>query len=178
MEVLSEFANILASKIAIISVLYVLVLFLIFSDLFSGIRKAKLKGDYSGFFRPRKKNKDKVEGEYISSYGLQKTVNKIARYYNMLFAVTAIDMMQMLGVFYMRYKESITFIPILPLFTFLAALFIGVIEIKSIYENAEQKEKAKAAQAARFIGEALKDTDTLRIVQNVLKQKDNEEKNS
>ena len=169
MEVLHGFWEVLASKIPIIAAFYVIVLVLIMLDLWSGIRKAKLKGDYAGFFKPRKKKKRKGEEDgYISSYGLQRTVNKIARYGNMLFAITAIDIMQMLAVFYMRQKDAISFIPLIPLFTFLAAFFVCVIEVKSIYEKAEQKDKAKSAEAARILGELLRVSQAKDAVETVL----------
>jgi hypothetical protein len=169
MEALTGFFNILGLKLTFVVAIYILVLLLAFLDLWSGIRKAKRKGEYKGLFRSRKeRRKEKKAGEYISSYGLRKTVNKIARYFNMLFAVTVIDIMQMLTVYKMEYDNVFVFLPILPIFTFLAGIFIGIIEIKSIYEKAEQKDKAKAAETAKFIREALKDRETTEIISNIL----------
>lgn len=57
--------------------IYMLVLLLIGADLWSGYRKAKQRG------------------EARTSYMLRKTVDKIARYYNALLALTFVDCMQM-----------------------------------------------------------------------------------
>jgi hypothetical protein len=178
MEALTNFFNLLSLKLTFVVVIYVLVLLLVSLDLWSGIRKAKHRGEYKGFFRKHKqREKTSKQGEYISSYGLQKTVNKVARYFNMLFAVTVIDIMQMLAVYKMEYDNVFVFLPILPIFTFLAGIFIGIIEIKSIYERAEQKDKAKYAGAAKFIKEALKDRETKEIISNILNKIESDENN-
>ena len=159
MNILEQFLSYLSLKALILAVIYTLVLVLILLDLWSGIRKAK------------------AQKEFISSYGLRKTLAKIAKYYNMLFAVTAIDFIQMLAIFELKQQGSMSVIPMLPIFTFLAAIFIGVIEIKSIYEKTEQKDKAKVAETAKFIREALKDKDTREVIINILAQIKTDEKN-
>ena len=63
--------------------LYMLVFFAAMADLCSGIRKAKLRG------------------EVRSSYGFKRTVDKLARYYNLLIALTVVDCMQMAGIWYL-----------------------------------------------------------------------------
>ena len=62
---------------------YVLVLLAVLADLISGVRKAKKRG------------------EATRSKALRRTVDKIARYYNVLFALTVIDAMQIAGVEYL-----------------------------------------------------------------------------
>ncbi|MEL7586670.1 MAG: hypothetical protein AAGU19_08135 [Prolixibacteraceae bacterium] len=100
--------------------LYSLVLIAIMADLWSGVRKAKSLG------------------KARTSYGFKRTVDKIARYYNTLIALSVVDTMQMGGVWYLDgfYGYSI---PILPIITLVGAIGIGLIEIKSIYEKAEDK---------------------------------------
>ncbi len=97
----------------VILAFYVSDLLLIFSDLWSGLRKAKQRG------------------EMKSSYGLKKTVDKIARYFNMLFAITIIDCIQM-AVIYILDNYYGYGIPMLPVLTALGSIFIGVIEVKKI----------------------------------------------
>lgn len=101
---------------------YVLVLLAVLADLVSGCRKAKKRG------------------ELRSSYGFRKTVDKLGRYYLPLFALTVVDVMQMVAVWYL-----ITFhnyhIPLFPAMTLLGSIGIGIIEIKSILEKAEDKVK-------------------------------------
>jgi uncharacterized membrane protein len=149
MEILSDFFAVFGRKAAILTAVYILVFMLILLDLWSGVRKAKRKGDY------------------ISSYGLRKTLNKIARYYNMLFAVSVIDILQMLAVFYAKYNGVVLFLPILPVFTFLAAIFIGIIEVKSIYEKSDKKDKARAADTFGLLRELFGDSEAGRIINNI-----------
>lgn len=103
--------------------IYVAVLLLIGADLWSGVRKARRRH------------------EVRTSKGYRQTVQKIARYYNMLMALTVMDAMQMGGVWYLDtfYGHAI---PLLPVVSLLGAIGIGCIEIKSIYEKADQKERA------------------------------------
>lgn len=103
--------------------IYVAVLLLIGADLWSGVRKARRRH------------------EVRTSKGYRQTVHKVARYYNMLMALSVMDAMQMGGVwcldaFYAHH------IPLLPVVTLLGAIGIGCIEVRSIYEKAEQKERA------------------------------------
>lgn len=97
-----------------------LVLLSIMADLWSGVRKAK----QNGIIR--------------SSYGFKRTVDKIARYYNVLLALSIVDAMQMTSLWYLERYYSYT-IPIFPVITLLGAIGISLIEIKSIYEKAEDK---------------------------------------
>jgi hypothetical protein len=100
--------------------LYSLVLIAIMADLWSGVRKAKSLG------------------KARTSYGFKRTIDKIARYYNTLIALSVVDTMQMGGVWYLDgfYDYSI---PVLPIITLVGAIGLGLIEIKSIYEKAEDK---------------------------------------
>ena len=113
----------------ILLIIYILVAVSIFLDLWAGVRKAKARG------------------EFRSSAGYRKTVDKFCRYYNMLLAVTVIDLLQMLilGLLNHVYGYSI---PVLPLITALGAIFICWIEIKSIFEKNDKKEQAKIQAAA------------------------------
>jgi len=121
----------------VILVFYVSDLFLVICDLWSGIRKAKKRG------------------EVRSSYMLKKTVDKLARYYNMLFAVTLVDCIQMAIVYIMDNYYGYG-VPLLPIFTAIGSIFIGIIEVKSIYEKAEDKIKIEYEQAAKLVSEFAK----------------------
>ena len=74
----------------------------------------------------------------------------MSRYYNALFALSVIDAMQMVAVLYLRMTDTAT-VPILPVFTLFGALSIAIIEVKSIYEKASEKEQADADEAARMV---------------------------
>ncbi len=100
--------------------IYMLVLFAILADLWSGVRKAKKNGIAR------------------SSYGFKRTVDKIARYYNVMLALTVIDFMQMSSIWYLEQFYGYHII-MFPFITLLGAIGIGLIEVKSIYEKAEDK---------------------------------------
>ena len=123
-------------QLIIIACVYALVLFVVFLDLWAGIRKAKQRG------------------EYRSSYGLRKTVDKISRYFNMILVITSIDVVQMLAITQLNPQTNHT-LPVLPFFTFIGAMFVGFIELKSIYENSEAKERAKIGDAAKILSQII-----------------------
>lgn len=100
--------------------IYIEVFIMILADLWSGLRKAKQRG------------------EVRSSYGYKKTIDKIGRYYNALIALTIIDTMQISGVWYLDNYYGWA-IPIFPVVTLLGALGISLVELKSICEKANQK---------------------------------------
>ena len=91
-------------------------------DYWSGIRKAKKRG------------------EKIRSDKMKRTVDKVARYYNAILAMVVLDIIQISAfVFLHIYNDwsAYTF----PLFTFIAVMFVAAIEIKSIIEPADAKER-------------------------------------
>lgn len=96
-------------------------MFILF-DLAAGIRKAK------------KRN------ESITSDKWKRTVDKVARYYNALLAIVFIDCLQISLIWYLDTYHGNS-IPIFPVFTLLGAIGIGLIEVKSILERAEDKVK-------------------------------------
>lgn len=145
----NEFINAVFPQLLILAFLYFAVLCAIGLDLIAGIRKAKARG------------------EYRSSTGYRRTVDKVGRYFNMIFVVTLIDVVQMLGIFALNQQTAMK-LPILPLLTFVAAIFAGFIEPKSIYETNDEKEKAKINEVAKLAGSVIKDHDTTEIVAAVI----------
>ena len=117
--------------------IYIEVFFMILADLWSGVRKAKLRG------------------EIRSSYGYKKTIDKIARYYNALIALTVIDAMQMGGVWYLDGYYGWSW-PIFPVVTLLGAFGISLVEFKSIYEKADEKVKGDYKEVALLAAEIAK----------------------
>lgn len=110
---------------------------MILADLWSGIRKARTRG------------------EVRSSYGYKKTIDKIARYYNAMIALTVIDAMQMGGIWYLDNYYGWT-IPIFPVVTLLGALGISAVELKSIYEKADDKVRSDYKEVALLAAEIAK----------------------
>lgn len=134
----------------IVTFVYIAVLLFIALDLWAGIRKAKARG------------------EYRSSYGLRKTVTKIAGYYNMLLVITVIDALQIVAITVLQVN-----LPAFPFFTLAGALFVGFIELKSIYEKNDAKQKAKVQEAAVLLSQIIeksKDNDALNHLLEILKR--------
>jgi hypothetical protein len=110
------------------------------ADLWSGVRKAKKNGITR------------------SSYGFKRTVDKIARYYNVLLALTVVDVMQMSSLWYLEKYYSYHW-PIFPVVTLVGAIGICLIEIKSIYEKAE--DKVRIENVANMAGKIITNKDDI-----------------
>lgn len=126
------------TQLVLLFVIYILVAVAIFLDLWAGVRKAKARG------------------EFRSSTGLRKTVAKFCSYYNMLLAITVIDILQMLVVGLLDFEYGYT-VPVIPITTAAGACFIGFIEVKSIFEKNADKERAKVQAAANDLQKLIKD---------------------
>ena len=136
--------------------IYMMVLLSILADLWSGVRKAK-------------KN-----GVARSSYGFKRTIDKIARYYNVMLALTVIDAMQMCALWYLEKYYYYTW-PIFPFITLLGAIGVCLVEIKSIYEKAE--DKARLENVAHMAGKIITNRDDLsEIVKAVIEYLKSNEK--
>lgn len=124
----------LGTALLLVIIEYTGVLLAIVADLWSGLRKARLA---------------KVPH---TSRALRRTVDKIARYFNALLALTILDGMIIAGIIYLQ-ATNIASVPIIPIFSLLGAIALTIIEIKSICEKAE--EKGDLSQAAKTIKELL-----------------------
>lgn len=122
----------------VILLFYVAALGFIFTDLWTGVRKAKKRG------------------EFRTSEGYKKTVEKINKYFAMHFAMTLVDAMQ-IALFYVLYSEYGHDIPLLPVFTFISVLYEAYVEIKSITEPADIKEKKQQDDFKRLLKQALEE---------------------
>lgn len=117
-------------------------LFFIGFDFWAGIRKAKQRK------------------EKITSDGWKRTVDKIARYYNMLLALVVIDCMQVGGVWYLDCYYDYH-VPIFPYITLIGAMVVAAIEVRSIFEKAEDKVKKQVSDVSVLITALIKsNTDT------------------
>lgn len=97
-------------------------LFFVLADLWSGLRKAKQRG------------------ESITSKKYRNTVNKLSRYYNVLLALGVIDALQLVCFWYMNTYFDWS-MPLFPWLTLLGSIGVGAIETKSIMEPADKKEQ-------------------------------------
>ena len=120
--------------------IYLMVLLAIMADLWSGVRKAKKNGIAR------------------SSCGFKRTIDKIASYYNAMLALTVIDAMQMSSLWYLEKYYGYHW-PIFPIVTLVGAIGICLIEIKSIYEKAE--DKVRIENVANMAGKIITNKDDI-----------------
>ena len=100
-------------------------------DYWSGIRKAKKRGDK------------------IRSNKMKRTVDKVARYYNAILAMVVLDVIQISAFVFLHIYNAwsaYTF----PFFTMIAVLFVAAIEIKSIVEPADAKERRELQEVTEL----------------------------
>lgn len=121
--------------------LYLLVFVGIMTDLWSGVRKAK------------------INGVARSSYGYRRTIDKISRYYNVLIALTVIDAMQMSSIWYLDTYYHYDRLPMFPFMTLIGAIGLCMIEMKSIYEKAE--DKVRIENVANMAGKIITNKDDI-----------------
>jgi len=117
---------------ALMLLCYVIILGLIFCDLRAGIRKAKQRG------------------EFRTSDGYKRTIEKIAKYFNMTFALSLIDAMQLAMILFLFHFYRIDVV-MMPWFTMLALGYVGFVEVRSIWEPANIKEAKQQQEYRRTI---------------------------
>ena len=128
---------------------YFLVLAAAAADLASGLRKARRRG------------------ETTRSRALRRTVDKLARYYNVLIVLTVVDAMQITAAVFLRTVEGYD-VPTIPVFTLIGSLGMAFIEVKSIFEKGDDKEKQQLAELVSLL-ESLADNDRLKRILEKLK---------
>ncbi len=128
---------------------YFLVLAAAAADLASGLHKARRRG------------------ETTRSRALRRTVDKLARYYNVLIVLTVVDAMQITAAVFLRTVESYD-VPTIPIFTLIGSLGMAFIEVKSIFEKGDDKEKQQLAELVSLL-ETIADNDRLKRIIEKLK---------
>lgn len=135
--------------LAIVVAEYFLVLAAAAADLASGLHKARRRG------------------ETTRSRALRRTVDKLARYYNVLIVLTVVDAMQITAAVFLRTVESYD-VPTIPIFTLIGSLGMAFIEVKSIFEKGDDKEKQQLAELVSLL-ETIADNDRLKRIIEKLK---------
>lgn len=110
-------------------IILVLPLVSIALDFWSGTRKAKQRR------------------EPITSEGWKRTVAKINKYYNFILAMLVIDALQVLFFWTLDVLYDYS-IPLVPVFTTLSVLVVCSIEVKSIFEKADAKDRKDISDIA------------------------------
>lgn len=130
---------------------YMLDFLAIVGDLVSGVRKAKSAG------------KERL------SVGYRRTVDKLCKYYNSLFSVSVLDCFLMLAVYAFQTKGMLVSFPLFPPATIIVGGYLAFIEVRSVFEKLEEKEKARAEQDFASLAKML-DNEKLQKVIEVLKE--------
>lgn len=98
-------------------------------DFWAGVRKAKARGDR------------------IRSDKMQRTIQKMSRYYNAILAMMVLDAVQITGFTFLHIYSGWTLFTF-PVATLLSVLFVAAIEIKSIIEPADAKESREMKEVS------------------------------
>lgn len=118
-------------QLLIIVLFAVLVLGAAMIDLIIGVRKSKRAGNKFG------------------SSPLKRSVTKLLIYFSTLVLAGFIDTAQMVMVHSWTFQHSATF-PVLPFFSFVVTVLLLTVEIKSVLETSEQKDKARMLEIGKM----------------------------
>ena len=91
--------------------------------------------------------KARERGEAITSDGWRRTASKLSRYYNLLFALLGLDSIQIVAIWFINNYYGHSFITF-PFLLLIGVIGVGFIEIKSIYEKADDKMKRDTMEFA------------------------------
>jgi hypothetical protein len=121
--------KIIITQLLIVLGCYVIDIIAIIFDLRSGIKKAKQRQ------------------EFRSSYGYRRTVEKAVKYFNFLVFGLLFDVLQITVCYLLREQVGAN-LPLIPFVSIVFAAGVLIIEIKSVYEKAEDKTKKEIKEAA------------------------------
>jgi hypothetical protein len=93
--------------------------------------------------------KAKKRGEPIMSDKMKRTIYKVSKYYNGIFALMVLDIMQISGFVFLHLFNGWGAWTV-PIFTFGSVCFVAAVEIKSIYEPADVKESREMKEVAEL----------------------------
>ena len=134
---------------AVVLLFYIVALGLIFSDLWAGVRKAK------------QRNEMRISEAY------RRTIAKISQYFNMLFALTLVDVVQLALIFFLYWFYKFDLV-MFPWFSLLGTAYVGYVEVKSIGEPSNVKEKKQQEDFKRLLLELAKNEDMREKILNLL----------
>jgi hypothetical protein len=94
-------------------------------------------------------HKAKLRGEARNSLGMRKTVNKFILYAGSVMISAGVDSIFFICGFWKIFRFAA--LSDVPVVTTVAAVFVCAVEIRSIWENAERKQKRDALQTAEAL---------------------------
>lgn len=121
----------LTAVVYIIAGLLVTPIMFVALDFWAGIRKARQRG------------------EDLRSDKMQRTLAKLSRYYNAILAMLVVDAIQISAFIFLHVFNGWN-LWTLPVFTLLGVGFTAVVEIKSIFEPANAKEKKELKEVTEL----------------------------
>ena len=93
--------------------------------------------------------KSKKRGIRINSDKMKRTVYKVSKYYNTILAMMVVDIIQIIAFIFL-WKFNGWNLYTFPIFTLVAIVFVGAIEIKSIVEPADAKEERELSEVTKL----------------------------
>lgn len=126
---------------------YVVVLAAIGADLWSGIRKSKARS------------------EYVHTFGIDRTLDKLRKRYNLLLVFSLLDSLLIISEIHSN---------MIPYATLIAASVMCIVEIKSILEKDEDKGRYK--EAAKTAAELWRGIDKNELADIIIEKLDKKEK--
>jgi len=151
--------KLIINQLIIVLLCYVVDIVAILVDLRAGIKKAKQRG------------------EYRSSTGYRRTIEKATKYFNFLIFGLLFDTLQ-ITVCYLLHNQVGSNLPNIPFITILFAVGILIIEVKSVYEKAENKTKHEIQGAAKTAQEVIKIMKQEGLLDNIGTHETNSENNT
>lgn len=129
--------HLIINQLTIILICYAVDIAAIIIDLRAGIKKAKQRG------------------EYRSSTGYRRTIEKATKYFNFLIFGLLFDTLQ-ITVCYLLHNQIGSNLPTIPFVTLVFSIGVLIIEIKSVYEKADKKDRKDIQDAVKTAKEAVK----------------------
>lgn len=116
----------------------------------------------------------KKRGVLRTSRKYRQSIDKLIRYYTLMFLVTFIDILQMLMIYNVK-EQGYSGLPVFPFFCFVLAIFIAFIEFRSVYEKAPKGNRDKELGTAKTIIKLIKslsnNDDLLHEISDVIESK-------
>jgi hypothetical protein len=140
-----------APQISLLLICIISIIVFVLCDLWSGIRKSKRAG------------------KYIHSFGLRRTVDKLVKYFNFFIPFLFFDIVQM-SLIYSINEQDNSYLWVFPFVSILGTLLIGIVEIKSIFEKIEKKERDEVKESVIFaskIIEYIRDKEFAENIKNI-----------
>ena len=103
------------------------------------------------------------------SVGYRRTVDKLCKYYNSLFSVSIVDCFLMMIVYIFQTKGWLISFPVFPVTTVLMGAYLAFVEVRSVFEKLEDKEKARAEKDLSVLIKML-DKENIDKVVTILKE--------